>query len=69
MCLPDIGLLPLLGPAHEEDDQLISLLGDVEAVSRPQSIRYSPSPPPIHLTFDWLPSSMRTMAVATLAAA
>ena len=31
----DIGLLPLLGPAHEEDDQFIPVLGEMEPISRP----------------------------------
>lgn len=34
-CLPDIGLLPLLRPAHEEGDQLIPVLDYIEPVSWP----------------------------------
>jgi hypothetical protein len=65
----DIGLLQLLRSTYEQDGKGLTVLHEVEAIAWSSINSKFTQPPPIHFTFDVLPNSSRSVAVATFAAA
>ncbi len=65
----NVPVLPLLRPAGEQNHDGVAILAEIDAIPRPEIIRYSNTPAPTPLTFEKFPSSSRRSAVVTLAAA
>ncbi|MGD9658099.1 MAG: hypothetical protein AB7U61_10775, partial [Methylocystis sp.] len=62
----DVGLPPLRGPTHKQDEEFISVAGQIESVARPPvDVELAESTAD---SFDVLLSSSRMIAVATFAA-